>query len=168
MMSMQASLRHYRMIKQGIAYAAYTFQHEGMPKPVRQTTNPLGQKLLFVLREKGHEGDLKALADALGVTVQSTYDWINHGRVAKDRFVRLVEWSGRSLDWWFDIPEVHAHNPAHAIACEPAANYANSWPFHLIPERAVREMAREDLARLEGAMLITMATMGIPLTHANG
>jgi hypothetical protein len=76
-----------------------------MPKLPRSTTDPLGQKLLAVLREKGTPDDLNALAQALDVKVQSTYDWIKHGRISKDRYARLVEWSGRSLHWWFDLPD---------------------------------------------------------------
>ena len=74
-----------------------------MPKSPRQTQDPLGKKFLQVLREKGHADDLNYLAEVFGVKVQSTYDWINLGRFAKERYPRLVEWSGRPLEWWFDV-----------------------------------------------------------------
>lgn len=84
-----------------------------MPKPIteRATTNPLGQKLNAVLREKGMEGDYAALARIFEVKTPSVYDWITHGRLGKERYAKLVEWSGKGLDWWFDIrtPESFAY-----------------------------------------------------------
>ena len=96
-----------------------------MPKKPRETSDPLGKKLLQVLAEKGRADDLNFLAEALGVTVQSTYDYINHGRLSKDRYARLVEWSDRSLDWWFDIPSYRASSPICEYKSEPAAL---AWP----------------------------------------
>ena len=78
-----------------------------MPKPIseRQTSNRLGQKLNEVMREKGIEGDYAALATVFGVKTPSVYDWITHGPLGKERYACLVEWSGRGLSWWFDVPE---------------------------------------------------------------
>lgn len=76
-----------------------------MPKPIkeRDTSNPLGQKINQVMREKGMGGDYGALARAFTVKTPSVYDWIDHGRLGKERYNTLVAWSGRSLDWWFDV-----------------------------------------------------------------
>lgn len=93
-----------------------------MPKPIKEraTSNPLGQKINAVMREKGIEGDYAALAAVFEVRTPSVYDWITHGRLAKERFGKLVEWSGRSLDWWFDVP-TQARNHY---------NNTNSVPLH--------------------------------------
>jgi hypothetical protein len=101
-----------------------------MPKPNRTTADPLGNKLLQILREKGHEDDLVYLAGEFGVEVQSTYDWIKHGRIAKSRYARLVEWSGRTLHWWFDIP-VGVDSPGGVLrAAEPSPAWrAPDWPL---------------------------------------
>lgn len=78
-----------------------------MPKPqkVRETSNPLGLKINQVMEEKGMAGDYAALAVVFEVKTPSVYDWITHGRLGKERYQKLVEWSGRSLNWWFDVPE---------------------------------------------------------------
>lgn len=109
-----------------------------MPKPPRTTSDPLGQKLLQVLREQGHPDDLNHLAAQLGVTVQSTYDYIRHGRLAKERYARLVEWSGRPLDWWFDV-----QTPAKQRAAEESAAYAG-WPLPGTTMAELRETLSPD------------------------
>ena len=136
------SLRHYRMPDQGIASSVPDRQRAAMPKRERETTDPIGRKLLAVLREQGHPDDLKHLADAFGIQVQSTYDWIRHGRIAKERYARLVEWSGRDLHWWFDIPASittdAALAPAPAVSTRAAllARY-----FDGIPDQPGRDVA---------------------------
>lgn len=79
-----------------------------MPKPMKQreTDNPIGKKFHAVMAEKLMVGDYRALAKDFKVSTPSVYDWIDHGRISKERYPRLVEWSGRSLDWWFDVPAV--------------------------------------------------------------
>lgn len=72
------------------------------------------------MREKGIEGDYGTLANIFGVKTPSVYDWITHGRLGKERYAKLVEWSGKSLDWWFDIPERTPYayiKGAASIAC---------------------------------------------------
>jgi hypothetical protein len=121
-----------------------------MPKqpPIngRTTDDPLGKKLLAVLAEKGHPDDLNVLAEALGVTVQSTYDYIRHGRLSKDRYARLVAWSGRSLDWWFDVETKQSHQ----VAAEPVAAY-NAWPVAgMTVEQLHRALTAEERAEVAG------------------
>lgn len=81
-----------------------------MPKPTqeRSTSNGLGQKINAVMREQGFEGDYARLAKVFNVKTPSVYDWIDHGRLGKERYAKLVEWSERNLDWWFDIPALPA------------------------------------------------------------
>lgn len=120
-----------------------------MPKLRRTTSNPLGKKLLEVMRAKGITDDYVALAEAFGVKVPSVYDWIDHGRLAKERYPQLVEWSGRSLDWWFDIPtDTIKYAPAQpsrpVMVREP---HAQEWPFPEIdPGRFSRLAPAERMA----------------------
>lgn len=116
-----------------------------MPKPPRTTNDPLGQKLLYVLREKGTADDLHSLAAAFGVKVQSTYDWIEHGRMAKERYTQLVKWSGRSLDWWFDVPTANT-----AIAASHSAR--PPWPFPDLDEHLICSLDRELRLQMSGAL----------------
>lgn len=125
-----------------------------MPKPlkIRETTNPIGLKFHLIMAEKKIEGDYKALADAFNVKTPSVYDWIDHARIGKDKYPRLVEWSGRSLHWWFDI-EAHAQDlvPLH-IAREQGAIYSikpREWPFTR-SLAAFERLSPQDRARVDG------------------
>lgn len=127
-----------------------------MPKPPRETDDPLGKKLLQVLRETGHEDDLNELARQLQVKVQSTYDYIKHGRIAKDRYPLLVQWSGRSLDWWFDVPRYSATSPQAApmvsepIPFPPAQGLDAALP--LIDPGRITRCSLEERAYLQGVV----------------
>lgn len=136
-----------------------------MPKKPRQTTDPLGQKLLQVLREQGHADDLNYLAAQLGVTVQPTYDYIRHGRLAKERYARLVEWSGRPLDWWFDV-----QTPAQIRAAEEAAAYA-AWPVPGVTLAQIRAaLSPEQRAEVTGYLkaMLAEAQRAQPATASAG
>lgn len=130
-----------------------------MPKAqkVRETTNPLGVKINAVMAEKGMAGDYAALAKEFGVATPSTYDWITHGRLGKERYQKLVEWSGRSLDWWFDIPRAVSYQPlmtpSNSVAREAEApvpiSKGERWPF-TVPIERVRGLDPVDLAMIDG------------------
>lgn len=100
-----------------------------MPKAtrVRETENALGQKINQVMAEKGIAGDYAELARVFGVATPSTYDWVTHGRLGKERYQKLVEWSGRSLDWWFDI----ATEGSTSLPSESVVSLASKdrWPL---------------------------------------
>lgn len=125
-----------------------------MPKPIkiRGTTNPIGLKFHQIMAEKQIEGDYKALADAFGVKTPSVYDWIDHARIGKDKYRRLVEWSGRSLHWWFDI-EAQTHDlvPA-AVAREPSVVYSIKSRHSSFPRsfEAYKRLSEEDKGRVDG------------------
>ncbi|MBN8749505.1 MAG: hypothetical protein J0I65_18590 [Variovorax sp.] len=129
-----------------------------MPKAqkVRETTNALGAKINAVMAEKGMAGDYAALAREFGVATPSTYDWITHGRLGKERYQKLVEWSGRPLDWWFDIqPPAYgaAEQSTPLLAREAGAPVpiarGERWPFTAPLER-VRALAPIDIAMIDG------------------
>jgi hypothetical protein len=128
-----------------------------MPKPlkIRETSNPIGLKFHEVMAEKGISGDYKAVADAFGVKTPSVYDWIDHARIAKDKFRRLVEWSGRSLHWWFDIdPAIEADEPKFLLR-EKSAIYnlkqPDPWPFTR-SFQDYAELSELDKGRVDGYM----------------
>jgi hypothetical protein len=77
--------------------------------------------------------------------------------MAKERYARLVEWSGRDLHWWFDIPA--KPRPALIHAEEQAAAYNLPWPFSRVSERAIRQLAPSDLATIEGILLGALSVM---------
>lgn len=130
-----------------------------MPKAqrIRETTNPLGKKINEVMAEKRMSGDYAALAQVFGVATPSTYDWISHGRLGKERYQRLVEWSGKSLDWWFDIDAAWIGNdsgitPTRQLHDAAAPEYENRrrsrWPFS-VPEEDINALAKEDIVMID-------------------
>lgn len=140
-----------------------------MPKPIseRQTTNPLGLKLNRVLAEKGMPGDYAALASIFGVKTPSVYDWVVHGRLGKERYAKLVEWSGRGLDWWFDVPTPPAQ-AGHMAADRPAPAYLPAPPQQQPPlQSPFGRISAEDWAALPPEVLAEIETyaLGIIAGH---
>lgn len=125
-----------------------------MPKRVRTTKNAFGQKLLRVMHDKGIDQDFAAVAAAFEVKVPSVYDWVDHGRFAKERYRRLVEWSGRSLNWWFDVPDFLGTNeppPAEGAYAPPPPGLNTAqrdvlMAFDRLP-RSRQKVVREELMR---------------------
>jgi len=126
-----------------------------MPKPMktRATTNTIGKKFHEVMEEKGMPGDYKALAAVFGVKTPSVYDWIDHARIGKDKYPKLVEWSGRSLHWWFDIAAPVPEFGPPAVAQETARVHEIkpriTWPFTR-PFDAFNRLSDSDKERIDG------------------
>lgn len=118
---------------------------------VRQTGMPLGMKINAVMAERGMAGDYAALARVFGVKTPSVYDWIDHDRLGKERYRKLVEWSGRSLDWWFDIPGQPPVGNVHTLHEPEMAPYLSSphWPFSR-PFAQYQALSDLDKGRLDG------------------
>lgn len=140
-----------------------------MPKSPRASADPFGAKLLEVLRDKGQTDDLVYLAQVFGVKVQSTYDWITHGRMSRGRFQKLVEWSGRSLHWWFDIQTAAgwsayaiAPDPAAPLVAEPVKSYhvwPTCWPFEGVAPDRFDALTERQKGRIEAAVLRELAAI---------
>lgn len=81
----------------------------------RDTSDPLGKKLVQMMDEAGLEP--AGLARIFEVKPPSVYTWIRHGRLAKKHLRQLREWSGRSLDWWFDAEQHRTSLSAPITAC---------------------------------------------------
>ena len=129
-----------------------------MPKPrkVIETSDPLGIKLNKILDEKGIAGDYAALASVFGVTPPSAREWVQFGRLSKERYQTLVEWSGRSLHWWFDIPEdipreyrYEAAEPTTHMVRETASSWPDRWPFRSITSDELRQLPDQALREIE-------------------
>lgn len=72
------------------------------PKRVRETTNTFGRRVNQAMEEQRIPGDYAALAAIFEVKVPSVYGWIDNGRISKSKLPKLVEWSGRPLEWWLN------------------------------------------------------------------
>jgi predicted DNA-binding transcriptional regulator AlpA len=117
--------------------------------PPMETPNHIGTKL----RHEAESRNLKEkdVAAIFGVKPPSVYDWYNHGRVAKKHYAKLVEWSGRSLAWWLDVPEDAQH-----VVQEPKRLYAvkkpNHWPFELFGYDAWMQLSLQERQFFENAI----------------
>jgi transcriptional regulator with XRE-family HTH domain len=69
----------------------------------------IGDRLAQVMEEQGVSKP--DLAQKFGVRVQSVYDWVNHGRIAKKHLPLLIEVFDKPLSWWLDMP-VESHHVA--------------------------------------------------------
>lgn len=100
------------------------------PPARRPTTNPLGQKIQQVMEDRFGAPDCKRLAEAFGVKTPSVYDWIDHGRIGKHQLKLLAEWSGRSLDWWFDVDRNKVQlMPLSANESQGRYDVSPDWPL---------------------------------------
>ena len=79
-------------------------------------TTHLGTK---IEQERLRLGMLKRdLATHFGMKQPSVTEMLQTGRLTKEKYQRLVDLNGRSLDWWFDIVSPPAA-PAARLASEP-------------------------------------------------
>lgn len=62
------------------------------------------------------------LAEHFQMKPPSVTEMLQTGRLAKEKYQRLVDLNGRSLDWWFDIVQPPAHRPA-TIAAESSSKF---------------------------------------------
>lgn len=136
-----------------------------MPRPrsIIETSDPLGVKLNEVMAEKHMAGDYAKLARAFGVTTASAREWVKYGRLSKDRFPVLVQWSGRSLHWWFDVTpdvqmvpvsgsgglELGSSLSTPPLARERSPEYHPSWPFETITPSDLKRLPRNSMREIE-------------------
>ena len=66
------------------------------------------------------------VAEVFDVRPPSVYDWYKHGRIAKKHYITLVQWSGRPIQWWLDIPATHEVNET------AAAPWVDADPRHKV------------------------------------
>lgn len=73
------------------------------PMVSMETPKHMGQKL----QDEAVRLGLKPaqIAKVFGVKPPSVYDWYKHGRIDKAHYQNLVDWSGRSIEWWLDLRE---------------------------------------------------------------
>jgi len=100
----------------------------------------LGQK---IRKEMSRLGMLnKDLAEHFKMASSSLSEMLHTGRLAKEKYQRLVDLNGKSLDWWFDIvapaPEIRfsvveaSHIVPHIAPGTPTATDLPAAPYNLI------------------------------------
>ena len=65
--------------------------------------NHMGQKLKGEANLRGLNP--REIAEIFDVKAPSVYDWYENGRIAKKHYPKLVEWSGKPITWWLDMPD---------------------------------------------------------------
>ena len=72
------------------------------PMPKTDLPPPhMGEKLRLEAQRLGLKPT--AVAALFGVKTPSVYDWYKDGRIDRKHFQRLVDWSGRTIEWWLDL-----------------------------------------------------------------
>lgn len=124
-------------------------------RTVIATRTPLGVKLNRVMAERGIEADYAGLAAVFEVTPASAREWVQYGRMAKKHFPRLVEWSGRSLDWWFDSSaDPQSAAPPGPMAGERSVGFhERAWPFVRVSADDYAALSDLERAEIEGFVL---------------
>lgn len=112
-------IRHYLHQTQGIAEIFSETPNSGMSQKKH-----IGERLQQEAEEKGLKPP--QVAELFGVKTPSVYDWYAHGRVHKKHYPKLVEWSGKPIEWWLDI-EI-----GHTVADQTAPPYADADPRHQV------------------------------------
>lgn len=84
----------------------------------------MGEKLQQEAQKKGLKP--AEIAEIFGVRAPSVYDWYSHGRIHQKHYSKLVEWSGKPIEWWLDL------TPGAHRAQEPTPGYADIDPRHKV------------------------------------
>ncbi len=73
------------------------------PINLMETPKHLGEKLKNEAERRG----LKPadIARLFVVKPPSVYEWYQKGRIDRKHYQKLVDWSGRSIEWWLDLRE---------------------------------------------------------------
>ena len=94
---------------------------KALPKRIRKrlispmnVAKHMGEKLKQEATARGLKP--AQVAAVFGVKPPSVYDWYEHGRIHQKHYPALVEWSGKPITWWLDLPVA-----SNTVAEEPAA-----------------------------------------------
>lgn len=96
------------------------------------------------------------LATHFGMKQPSVTEMLQTGRLTKEKYQRLVDLNGRSLDWWFDIvapartEHIHsAHEPDPSSAISAASRLvAHSTPAAYAVKPAAQTCTESELVQL--------------------
>ncbi|GGX32601.1 hypothetical protein GCM10007242_44410 [Pigmentiphaga litoralis] len=100
----------------------------------------------------------REVAEACGVSVQAINGWKNNGRIAKEHLRTLAGLTGLPVSWW--LPGADAEDA-------PATGAAGmKWPFESISASDVSAMPPALRLKLDGAIALAVAQLGIGLEIA--
>lgn len=118
-----------------------------------KTDSTVIKEWLAAAFESGRERGLSPadLARHCEVTPQAVHGWITTGRISKTNLTHAVGYFG--------------HAPAfRPLTREPEPDYhVVTWPFPNLDQTKIRRLSRDDLLRLEGALLLAAAQIGLDI-----
>lgn len=94
-----------------------------MPNFPMSEKEHIGRKLQQEAEKRGLKP--AQVAEIFGVRPPSVYDWYAHGRISQKHYAKLIQWSGKSIEWWLDLPDEHQ-------AREEPARYGAMPPRHKV------------------------------------
>lgn len=126
----------------------------------------LGSRIRFY-RQKLH-WTLEQLSELSGVEVGTISALEKRDSKRSEFGGRIAKAFGMTLDELLDESRDHMDaNRRHLLltAREPEVNYAVGprWPFDNIDARKIQSLPRDDLLRLEGALLSVAASLGVDI-----
>ncbi len=68
------------------------------------------------------------VAAVFGVKPPSVYDWYKHGRMDKEHYQTLVDWSGKPIEYWLDLRPRPADTTAYSDYARVLANLFDALP----------------------------------------
>lgn len=106
---------------------------------------------------KGELNGIKAkLADHCGVKPQAVSGWLKTGRITKTNLAKAEQFFGVKADF-IGRADTHAREPnGNDYRVTPVR-----WPFPSVSLDAVLNLPPQDLLRLEGALLLVAAQLGL-------
>ena len=114
----------------GITYDFYKALPKNNAKsPINPMTTPthMGEKLQQEAARMGLKPS--KIAEIFGVKPPSVYDWYKHGRIDKMHYQKLVDWSGRTIEWWLDLrPRAPGSEPSQSEYARVLAQLFDSLP----------------------------------------
>lgn len=118
----------------------------------------LGAAIKAAIEKKIASGSVAsqaAIARHFGVKPPSIHDWVKKGSISKDKLPELWRYFSDVVG-----PE-HWGLSAWPELGTPPESAKIDWPFPRVPEKTIRNLPPEQVNRLEGALLLALAQLGV-------
>ncbi len=135
-----------------------------------------GAAIGAAIQKKLDSGAVRSKAEIarhFGIKPPSLYDWEKKGSVDKSKLTELwryfsdvvgpEHWGMTSSEWPFGLSQATADSGKQFEASKPLSPSvsAEPWPFAEIDEKKLRSVRGPDAHKLEGAILLAAAQLGL-------
>jgi hypothetical protein len=111
----------------------------------------IGDRLAQVMQEQ--RVSKPELAKRFDVRLQSVYDWVNHGRIAKKHLPRMIEIFNKPLEWWLGQPTAESSTHGEASNTSQPPSVTDSLRVLAAALSKADGLTREQTAPLFAALL---------------